>query len=57
MARSSSAIGVGATLWRQGTLSEELDAKIQEASARAYLAAINRYSGASVRRLEFVVKR
>jgi general secretion pathway protein L len=29
------AIGVGATLWRQGTLSEELDAKIQEASARA----------------------
>ncbi|QGM96085.1 PilN domain-containing protein [Methylocystis parvus] len=29
------AIGVGATLWRQSALNEELDAKIQEASARA----------------------
>lgn len=29
------AIGVAATLWRQAALSEELDAKIQEASARA----------------------
>lgn len=29
------AIGVGATLWRQSVLEEELDAKIQEASTRA----------------------
>ncbi len=29
------AIGVGATLWRQAALNEELDAKIQEMSARA----------------------
>jgi general secretion pathway protein L len=29
------AIGVGATLWRQSALNEELDAKIQEASTRA----------------------
>lgn len=29
------AIGVGATLWRQAALSEELDARIQEMSARA----------------------
>jgi general secretion pathway protein L len=29
------AIGVGATLWRQSVLDEELDAKIQEASTRA----------------------
>ncbi|WP_424363015.1 PilN domain-containing protein [Methylocystis parvus] len=29
------ALGVGATLWRQSALAEELDAKIQEASTRA----------------------
>lgn len=29
------AVGVGATLWRQSALNEELDAKIQEMSARA----------------------